>query len=90
MVEACMTWADFADTHADREWEGWAEFYSAINAAGLSDTERQAAYRDYRAAYTAQVRGKSLDGWWNSRRKGVKGERRAYTDASTATEETAT
>ena len=73
----------------EREYERWADYCEAGPEA-LTDEQKQERYRDWRASWTALARGKSLDGWWNSRRAGVKGERRSYKDASTATEETAT
>jgi hypothetical protein len=85
-----MTWAEFADTHADREWEGWAEFYSAIDAAGLDDTERQAAYRDWRINYGAAWADMEPEEFLEAGRATVKGHKTRYRDASTATEETAT
>jgi len=85
-----MTWAKFADTHASREWESWAEFVSAIDAAGLSDTERQAAFRDWRISYGAAQAGMEPEAFLEAGRATVKGHRTRYRDASTSTEANAT
>jgi hypothetical protein len=68
-----MTWAEFADTHADREWKSWDEFYNAIDAAGMSDTERQAAYRDWQVCRRAKLAGMSEVDYLNAGRANVKG-----------------
>jgi hypothetical protein len=56
----------------------------------LPDPEKQRAYADYRANWSANVRGWTLDGYWRKRRGGIKGRGRSYQDAAAATEEAAT
>jgi len=85
-----MTWLEFANTHADREWETEPEFVSAIIAAGLDNNERQAAYRDWRINYGAAWAGMDPEAFLEAGRATVKGHKTRYRDASTATEETAT
>ena len=73
----------------EQEYQRWADYCEA-GPDTMTDEQKQERYRDWRASWTAMVRGKSLEGFWRTRRAGVKGERRSYQDASTATEETAT
>jgi hypothetical protein len=68
-----MTWADFHASHADREWSSWDEFAYAIAMAGMDDTERQAAYRDWQVCRRAKLAGMSVVEYLNAGRANVKG-----------------
>ena len=85
-----MTWDDLQEAmeRDGVEVRDNAHFTGLI--AHLPDAQKQRAWADYRANWAAACRGWTLGGWQRQKRKGVKGERRSYTDASYATEEAAT
>lgn len=62
-------------------FEAWRAY--AVDECGMTP---QAAYQSWRKAWWEIHAGRS----WRYRRRGIKGKRRHYADASTATEEIAT
>ncbi len=65
------------------EFTSWADFHAWALDNGI---DREDAYEAWRRAWWSAMTGRS----WRYRRKGIKGKRRHYTDASTATEAIAT
>lgn len=85
-----LTWKDLADAMAECGVEVESAEHFTRLTCDLPEHEKQRAYADYRANWSAKVRGWSLDGFWRKRRAGVKAKHRSYADAATATEEVAT
>lgn len=85
-----MTFDEFATAHAGQEFKTWAELAADAQACGLSDQDKQEVFRAWRRVWSAAARGVTPNGWDRIKRKGVKGHKRSYQDASTAVEMTAT
>lgn len=85
-----LTWNDLADDMGECGVEVESGEHFARLTCDLPEHEKQRAYADYRANWSANVRGWTLDGYWRKRRGGIKGRGRHYQDATAATEEAAT
>jgi len=73
----------YEDLHARWTVEGQpaqtqGELLAAAREAGLEGAELQKLFADLRASWSAAARGKTLEGYWRARRRGVKGAGRRY------------
>ena len=52
-----MTFEQFTQAHAGRDFESYTAFTAAVSRAGLSDPDRQAAYAQWRRGWSKDLSG---------------------------------